>query len=251
VPANFLSSTLVLIPARNESECIEGTVREWRELGARFVRVVDNGSSDNTAAAARNAGAEVFSEPRRGYGAACWTGLSSLPAEVEWILFSSADGSDRLSADDMLRWDGVAASGADLVVGDRCSLPEAREHLKSVQRLGNTFCCFLIWLGWGRFFKDMGSLRLIHCEVFQRLNLQDRGFGWNIEMQVRALELHLKIVEMPVNYYPRRFGTSKISGTFLGTVKAGTGMARVFARLWVQKLRRAPEMAPASSSVSA
>ena len=240
MPANFLSSTLVLIPARNASECIASTVREWRAVGAKVVRVVDNASTDQTSTVAANAGAEVIVEPRRGYGVACSTGLSSLPPGVEWIAFSSASGSDRLSADDISRWDGVAASGTDLIIGERCSLPEARANLKPAYRLGNALCCAFIWLGWGRLFRDIGSLRLIHRNAFQRLDLQERGFGWNIEMQVRALELDLKIVEMPVHYRAHPFGPSKASGTVFGIISAA-GLARSFAWLWLRKFRNANE----------
>jgi glycosyltransferase involved in cell wall biosynthesis len=251
VPTNFLSKTLVLIPARNEATSVAATVCDWRALGAYMVRVVDNGSSDETAAIARDSGAEVLSEPRAGYGSACWTGLAALPEQVEWILFSSADGSDRLSVDDLARWDGVADSGADLVIGDRFSLPEARQHLKLVQRGGNTLCCALIWLGWRRRFRDLGSLRLLHRDAWRRLNLQDRGFGWNIEMQVRAIELKLKIVELPVMYYPRRAGVSKISGSVVGTVRAAWAMTRMISRLWLSKSSASPIRPSIEPAVSA
>jgi glycosyltransferase involved in cell wall biosynthesis len=251
VPTNFLARTLVLIPARNEAESIATTVRDWYARGACLVRVVNNGSSDQTADIAEACGAEVLSEARCGYGAACWTGLATLPEDVEWILFSSADGSDRLGVDDVARWDGVADSGADLVIGDRFSLPEARLHLKLVQRLGNTLCCVLIWAGWGRRFRDLGSLRLLHRDAFHRLNLQDRTFGWNIEMQVRAVELNLKVVEVPVMYYSRLAGTSKISGSVLGTARAAAAMTGMILRLWARKftaLKARPSIEPVVSA---
>jgi glycosyltransferase involved in cell wall biosynthesis len=244
VPASFLSRTLILIPAFNEAESIGATIQVWHSLGARVVRVVDNGSTDTTAEIARAAGAEVMFEPRRGYGSACWTGLVTLPPGVDWILFSSADGSDRLDLDDVARWDGVADSGADLVIGDRFSIPEARENLKSVQRFGNTLCCALIWMGWRRHFRDLGSLRLLHREAFRRLDLRDRSFGWNVEMQVRAVELKLKVVELPVLYYPRSAGISKISGSVSGTIKAATAMSAMILRLW---LRKRSAVAPATA----
>src|SRR5258706_92842 len=106
VPAmrEFPARTAVVIPALNEESCVVDTVRRWLALGVHGVRVVDNGSTDATASAARAAGAEVLTEARRGYGAAAWRGLHDWPAECEWVLFSSADGSDRLSAGETGAW---------------------------------------------------------------------------------------------------------------------------------------------------
>lgn len=244
---SFLNRTLVLIPAYNEAECVAATVRFWRDLGARLVRVVNNGSTDSTAREADAAGAEVLLEPRRGYGVACWTGLREVPLGIEWILFSSADGSDQLTATDIVEWQTCIDSGADLVIGERSSLPDSRKHLKWVQRWGNGLCCGLIFLGWGRRFRDLGSLRMIRLEALQQLSLEDRGFGWNIEMQVRAIEERLNIVERPVLYQPRRAGQSKISGSVLGTIKAAAGMTGMIVRLWLRKAPATESLAHARS----
>lgn len=235
---NFLARTLVLIPAYNEAECVAGTVRFWQKLGAGHIRVVDNGSNDATAQEAKTAGAEVLFERRRGYGAACWTGLQKVSGGMEWILFSSADGSDQLSASEIPEWQRRVASGADLLIGDRTSLSQSRQHLKWVQRWGNGMCCWLIFLGWGRRFRDLGSLRMIRLEALRRLRLEDRGFGWNIEMQVRAIEEGLQIIEVPILYQPRRAGQSKISGSVAGTIRAATGMMGMITKLWFGKARR-------------
>jgi glycosyltransferase involved in cell wall biosynthesis len=240
--ANFLARTLVLIPALNEGVCIGQTVQYWRHLDAAWVRVVNNGSTDDTSQVAARAGAEVMSEGRRGYGAACWTGLLNLPAEADWLLFSSADGSDRLTESDLAAWQRAVENGAELILGDRVSLPDSRRRLKGIQRLGNGLCCGLIYLGWGARFRDMGSLRLVQRPALQRLNLQDRGFGWNVEMQVRAVELGLRWVELPVAYHPRVAGQSKISGSLTGTIRAASGMARMLGRLWWHKVN-APQVA--------
>ena len=126
----FLARTMVVIPALNEEGCVGDTVRRWLALGVSGVRVVDNGSADGTASAARVAGAEVLTEARRGYGAAAWRGLQDWPAGFEWVLFSSADGSDRLSPGEASAWRTAAEDGADLVIGDRVSLPASRAELK-------------------------------------------------------------------------------------------------------------------------
>ena len=233
--APFLARTLVIIPALNEAPCIAGTVRYWINRGAACVRVADNGSRDETAKLAAAAGAEVIREARRGYGAACWTGLQNFPERLEWILFSSADGSDQLSPEEAAAWQSAADAGTDLVMGDRFSAPASRRHLKPVQRFGNRLCCALIFLGWRARFRDMASLRLLRKTAFDAMVLEDRGFGWNIEMQVRAVELGLRWVELPVAYHPRAAGESKISGSFRGTVRAARGMMAMTASLWLRK----------------
>lgn len=236
--APFLARTLVIIPALNEAPCIADTVRYWLRRGAAGVRVADNGSTDDTAKLAADAGAEIVRETRRGYGAACWTGLQNFPTRLEWILFSSADGSDQLSPEEAAAWQSAVDAGADLVMGDRFSDPESRRHLKPVQRFGNRLCCALIFLGWRTRFRDMASLRLLRKSAFDAMALEDRGFGWNIEMQVRAVELGLHWVELPVAYHPRAAGESKISGSFRGTLRAARGMMAMTASLWLRKQPR-------------
>lgn len=236
--APFLRGTLVLIPALNEAGCVSETVRRWLALGVARVRVVDNGSTDETARLASAAGAEVRHEPRRGYGAAAWRGLQEWPADCQWVLFSSADGSDQLSTFEVEAWQRAVDGGADVVLGDRTTLPSARGQLKPTQRFGNWLCCAAIARGWGGDFRDMASLRLVRRAALERMQLRDRGFGWNAEMQVRALELGLRVAELPVNYFPRRAGKSKISGSLPGTLRAGVGILRMLAQLWQLRCER-------------
>lgn len=120
----------MVIPALNEQTCVEDSVRRWRDRGAAFVRVVDNGSTDLTAARALASGAELLRESRPGYGAAAWRGTRNLPTGVEWIVFSSADGSDRLDTAEAALFQAAIDAGAEFVLGERVSLPESREHLK-------------------------------------------------------------------------------------------------------------------------
>lgn len=245
----LLRRTLVLIPALNESACIAATIRAWQSIGATHVRVVDNGSTDATAANARASRAEVVVEPRRGYGAAARRGLQDWPADCEWVLFSSADASDRLSAEELVAWRRAVDQGADLVIGDRTAFPASRAQLKPTQRIGNWLCVVAIAWGWGRRFRDMGSLRLVRREALERMQLQDRGFGWNVEMQVRALQLGLKIVELSVMYYPRTAGESKISGSLMGTLRAGRGILRMLLQLY--RLRRTHQPVAATTGAVA
>jgi hypothetical protein len=236
--AAFLRETMVVIPALNESSCVGATVAAWLALGAGRVRVVDNGSSDGTAAVAGKAGAEALVEPVRGYGAAAWRGLQDWPAEMNWVLFSSADGSDQLSGTEVPEWQAAVDAGADLVVGDRVRDKTSRGELKLTQRLGNWITCEAIRLGWGRRFNDMGSLRLARHRSLMKLQLADRGFGWNVEMQIRAIEHGWKIVELPVRFFPRQAGESKISGNVLGTLRAGRAILRMLALLWMLRRRQ-------------
>ena len=202
------------------------------ELKARVI-VVDNGSTDSTAAVARAAGAEVVSQPLRGYGRACLAGLAVLdesPPDVVVIL--DADHSDY--PEDMTAVvTPILEGGVDLVCGSRVALAE-KAALPPQVRHGNRLATWLIRLLHGFAYEDMGPFRAIRWQSLQQLEMCDPTYGWNAEMQVKALQRGLRVVEVPVRYR-RRVGHSKISGTIKGTVMAG-GMI-----LWtVAALRFAP-----------
>lgn len=228
--------TLVIIPALNEAESIAEVLSSLNAWPLNGIRVVDNGSSDDTIAIAKSKGAVVISEPVRGYGSACWTGLQILPESTEWILFCDADGCDDLSALDSLFE--AAASGNDLILGDRNSLPESRAALTWPQRFGNSLAGWLIWLRWGRRFHDLGPLRLIRRTSLDAICMEDRGFGWTVEMQAKAAAMKLNTKEIPVSYFPRKSGKSKISGTLTGTAKAGFVILGTLAKLWLRTSRK-------------
>lgn len=222
-------SCLVVIPALNEEATIANVVRNLRRQGFSRIRVIDNGSSDATAERARAAGAEVLSEPRCGYGQACRRGLQNIPRGVAWILFCDADGSDNLDDVDLMI---AAAEDGDLVLGNRFATRTGREAMTPVQRLGNQLVSKLIEYGWGFRFADFGPLRLIRREALETIDMRDRGFGWNVVMQIRAIEARLQIREVPVRYRPRQGGRSKISGNVLGAACAGLGILQAVARLY-------------------
>lgn len=225
--------TLAIIPALNEEASISGvlsTLRAWPLAG---IRVVDNGSTDNTIAVAESKGAEVIEEAIPGYGSACWTGMHRLPEGIEWILFCDADECDDLW--ELAPFFEAAASGCDLVLGNRNLLPESRRALTWPQRFGNALAGWLIWIRWGTRFEDLGPLRLVRRTSLERLHMEDRGFGWTVEMQAKAAALKLKTREIPVSYFPRRAGKSKISGTISGTIKAGSVILGTLAKLWLRK----------------
>lgn len=235
------------MPARDEEESVCAAVTHWISAGAAAVIVVDNGSSDATGAQARAAGATVVSEPRRGYGAAAWTGTRHLPSPIRRIVFASADGSDFLDPHSAASFAEAIQRGAHLIVGDRTHRPEARRHLGAIQRFGNALCSRLIALGWkAPIYRDIGSLRLIDREAFDSLALQDRGFGWNIEMQVRAIESRLAITEIPVGYRPRYAGRPKISGSLSGILRAGRDILTMIFRLWWTRRTRSDSISAPS-----
>lgn len=235
----MLASIQVIIPALDEEETIGGVVQALLALGLTRLRVMDNGSQDKTAEVARQAGAEVRLEPKAGYGQACWTGYQDLDDEVEWVLFCDADGSDDLA--DVKRMIAAAGAGADFVLGDRRAKPEGRAVMTPVQHFGNGLATTLIRWGWGQKYGDLGPLRLIRRSLLERIAMEDRGFGWTIEMQVRAVEEGAKIVELPVGYKRRGGGRSKISGTVRGSVAAGTIILATLGKLGATKWNAHPQ----------
>jgi hypothetical protein len=231
-PANS-ANLVVVIPTLNEEASLPQVIARLHALGLARIRVVDNGSHDRTAEVAQRCGAEVIREPRRGYGQACWTGCEILPSDAEWILFCNADGSDDIERVPAML--AATSGGAEFILGTRIVGDDGKDHLTTLQRFGNKFAVALIRLLWGVKYADLGPLRLISRRAFERLNMQDRGFGWTVEMQVRAAEEGLIVGEVPVRNFPRSAGVSKISGTFKGTLQAGTIILSTIVSLWLRR----------------
>jgi glycosyltransferase involved in cell wall biosynthesis len=228
------TSILGVIPALNEAAALPDVLRRLRAQGITRVRVVDNGSEDGTAEAARDGGAEVVKEPVRGYGMACWRALQELPEDVEWVFFCDADGSDELERlPEFLE----AAERHDFVLGDRWSDAAGAATLTLPQRWGNRLATALIRLAWGFAYRDLGPMRLIRRAALERIAMEDRGFGWTIEMQIRAVEEGLRIAEVPVRARERQGGRSKISGTVRGVVSAGTVILATWGKFFLRKAR--------------
>ncbi|NUP88918.1 MAG: glycosyltransferase, partial [Candidatus Sumerlaeia bacterium] len=152
---------------------------------------------------------------------ACLRGIAALqenPPDI--VVFLDADGSD--VPEDLPEVIAPIVRGeADLVIGSRLLGGAAAGSLTGLQRFGNRLTAMLVRLIWGHRFTDLGPFRAIRREALARLGMQDRGFGWTIEMQIRACKQGLRVTEVPVRYRPRTAGTSKISGTWLGSLKAG------------------------------
>ena len=223
-----LDRVIVIIPILNEEATIATVIESLKRFNLTQIRVVDNGSVDNSIETAKRAGAEVVIEPKPGYGRACWRGLQNLPSHIEWILFCDGDGSDDLRELPQFFTDKTA----DFILGNRRATVQGRAAMTAVQNFGNGLATFLIDLGWGYRYNDLGPLRLIRRSALEAIQMQDRGFGWTVEMQARAVELDLKIREIPVNYRRRQGGKSKISGTLSGSIKAGTIILATLGKLY-------------------
>ena len=223
----------LIIPALNEAGSIPELLEALPRRRFQQILVVDNGSTDATAEVARGAGAEVICEPRRGYGQACLTGLAALQPEISAVAFIGADLSDD-PADLEPLLNVLERGGWDLVLGSRLLGKAEPGALTPLQRFGNWLSTLLIRWVWGVKFTDLGPLRVIRRHALNRLSLEDRDFGWTVEMQARAAQMRLKVTEIPVHYRRRRSGQSKISGTLRGSFRAGITILWTIYRCWRQ-----------------
>lgn len=208
-----------IIPALNEEKSLGLVLADLPSCIDRVI-VCDNGSTDRTTQVAKEGGAEVVYEPKRGYGAACLKAVESVDANTDILLFLDADYSDfPKEAQRVLQ--PIIDGGYDLVVGSRIKTLNDHNALTPVAVLGNWLSTNLIRILWGVAFTDLGPFRAIRFDSYKTINMQDRDFGWTVEMQVKAAKSGLRCLEVPVSYRPR-IGVSKISGTVSGSVRAGT-----------------------------
>lgn len=221
---------LAIIPALNEEASIGRVIADLPEL-ITMVVVGNNGSTDRTAEVAREHGALVVDQSERGYGAACLAALDEARAhEPDIILFIDGDYSDDpTEAVDVLG--PILDGSADLVIGSRATGESERGSLTPPQRFGNWLSTRLIRRFWGVPFTDLGPFRAITWKALEQLNMQDRNFGWTVEMQIKAAKHGLRCQEVPVRYR-RRIGTSKVSGTIKGSVMAGVIIMKTIAKEW-------------------
>ena len=207
----------VILPVLDEAEALPGV------LGAMPAGyeplVVDNGSSDGSAEIAAGLGARVVSEPRRGFGAACFAGLEAARSEI--VCFMDCDGSldpvqlPRVS-------DPIACGSRDLVLGAREAEPGAWPvHA----RLANRVLSGLVRRRTGIALSDIGPMRAARREPLLALGIRDRRFGWPLEMVLRAAENDWRVAEVAVSYR-KRAGRSKVTGTVRGTVRTARDMAK-------------------------
>ncbi|MCU0419360.1 MAG: glycosyltransferase family 2 protein [Cyclobacteriaceae bacterium] len=212
----------VLIPAFNEENGVGEVIRELPPGRVREVIVINNASTDDTERIARQAGATVLREPVPGYGRACLKGIdylrqSATPPDI--VVFLDADHSDY--PEELPRLVQPIIEGtADLVIGSRALGQKENGSMTPQQIFGNWLATRLMRLLYGVRFTDLGPFRAIRYEVLLALDMQDKTYGWTVEMQVKAAKQGRRCVEVPVRYR-KRIGFSKISGTVKGTVLAG------------------------------
>ena len=227
---DIASTVVVVIPCLNEAVPIAGVIREVLAEGVDGVIVVDNGSTDDTARNAAAAGAVVVSEPRRGYGRACATGLAAVPAGTEIVCFLDGDGSD-VPAFIKSVVGPVMADEADFVMGSRLRGRREAGSMTPQQLVAGRLAGFLMRLQYGVRFSDMSPLRAMRVERLRALGMSEQTYGWNLEMQMRAAAAGLRIVEVPVDHRCRRGGVSKVSGNVLAGISAAWKITTTFLRL--------------------
>jgi glycosyltransferase involved in cell wall biosynthesis len=212
----------VIIPAFNEENGVEMVVREIPEDIVREVVVCNNASTDQTAPNAMQAGATVIEQNAKGYGNACLAGIDYLRQKEEKpdiVVFIDADYSDYPSELPSLITP-ITEDGCDLVIGSRALGHLERGSMTPQQLFGNWLATSLIKMIYKYEFTDLGPFRAVRWDKLMAMNMEDKTYGWTVEMQVKAAKLGMKCTEVPVNYR-RRIGKSKVSGTLKGTVLAG------------------------------
>lgn len=210
----------IVIPALNEEATLHRLLAELPPNFAQWVIVVDNGSTDATAAVAQRSGAIVASEPLRGYGRACLKGFKtacSLGAAI--VIFMDGDGSDD-PADLPMMLRPIREGRADFVIGSRVSERAERGAVPPQARLGNWLVSRLIHILYSVPLHDIGSFRAFRCCLLAALEMREMTYGWPVEMVVKAARAHYRIVEVPIHYRHRSHGRSKVASTIAGSMKA-------------------------------
>lgn len=220
---------LVIIPAFNEARAIGQVLGDIPQSLVDEVVVVNNASTDETEQNARAAGATVLREERRGYGWACLRGIAyARERRPDVVVFLDGDYSDH--PQEMTRLVAPILCGeADFVIGSRMIGEREAGAMLPQALIGNRLACFLMRTLWGAHYTDLGPFRAIRLPALLALGMQDKTFGWTIEMQIKAVLAGLRYTEVPVSYR-RRVGVSKITGTVSGTLKASAKILWTIAR---------------------
>ncbi|HEX6271369.1 MAG TPA: glycosyltransferase family 2 protein [Anaerolineales bacterium] len=220
-----MSKVTVIIPALNEAGNISQLVHDVQATVPAEVIVVDNGSTDSTAHEARQAGATVVHEPRRGYGYACAAGVAAA-RQADVVVF--LDGDCSFSPSDLpALLKPILEGQADLVLGSRELGHIEPGAMLPQQRFGNRLVSRLMNMIYGLSITDLGPFRAVQQQLLSKLDMLEMTFGWPTEMIVKATRRGARIVEVPVQYHSRRHGQSKVSGTLRGTLLAGWHILRV------------------------
>ena len=211
----------VIIPAFNEQDAIANVINEIPSIVSEII-VVDNNSSDDTSNSAKKAGATVLFQPKKGYGYACLLGMDyvkNLKEETDIIVFLDGDYSDFPSELTKLV-EPILNDDIDFVIGARVKRLREKGAMTPQQVFGNWLATFLMKLFFNAKFSDLGPFRAIKYQKLLALQMEDKTYGWTVEMQLKVLKQKMSYIEIPVNY-KNRIGVSKVSGTVKGTVMAG------------------------------
>lgn len=217
-----LPDIVIIIPAFNEENAVGNVIRDIPKDRVRQIVVVNNNSNDATKKKAEEAGATVIDEPMQGYGNACLKGISyinELQPLPDIVVFLDADYSDHPEElPNLVR--PITEDGYDMVIGSRALGSKEKGAMTPQQVFGNWLATRLLRIMYGVAYTDLGPFRAITYEALTRMEMQDRTYGWTVEMQLKAAKMKMKTTEVPVTYR-KRIGFSKISGTVKGTVLAG------------------------------
>ena len=211
----------VIIPAYNEADSIGKVIAEIPDFVDEII-VVSNNSTDMTEENAAQAGATVLKESRKGYGYACLKGMdyiSNQEFKPDIIVFLDGDYSDFPSEMDKIIAP-IINDNIDMVIGARVRSLREPGSMTFPQRFGNKLATTLMKLFFNANFTDLGPFRAIKYEKLLQLNMQDKTYGWTVEMQLKAIRQKFSYIEVPV-HYKNRIGVSKVSGTVKGAIFAG------------------------------
>ncbi len=212
----------VIIPAFNEQNAVGLVIDEIPREWVSEIIVVDNGSTDDTFSQAESRGATALKEPARGYGNACLKGMRHIadsPSQPDILVFLDGDHSDYPDQMvDLIR--PIIDDQVDMTIGSRSLGVKEKGSMTPQQIFGNWLATTLIKLFYGVKYTDLGPFRAIRYDSLMTIGMQDRTYGWTVEMQLKAAKLNLRTLDVPVNYR-QRIGVSKVSGTVKGTLGAG------------------------------
>ena len=212
---------VVIIPAYNEAYAIVSVINEIPKTVTEII-VVDNNSTDDTYINAKNAGATVLVELNKGYGYACLKGmdyLNSLNIKPDIVVFLDGDYSDY--PEELLKIiSPIINDNYDFVIGSRDKNLREDGSMTPQQVFGNWLACYLMKVFFKSKFTDLGPFRAIKYEKLLALSMEDKTYGWTVEMQLKVLKKQFTYLEIPVQY-KNRIGVSKVSGTVKGTIMAG------------------------------
>ncbi len=222
----------LIIPALNE-EAVIGQMLDAIPAGLyRLIIVAVNGSTDRTTQVAHAHGATVVTRQARGYGGACLAAIRALPPEIKVVVFMQADHSE-LASEATLLIDPIRRGEADMVIGSRLLGQAESGALLPHQKFGNELATTLIRLFWSHAYTDLGPYRAIATSKLQLLGMRDKNYGWTVEMQVRAVQQGLRILEVPVTSRLRQAGENKVSGNARASILAGAKILWVILKLLV------------------